>query len=74
MINFPPTLPATTATPPSNKSPSRRISPSSNLNKRAYQILDRRRMRDRRSRRGGSQLIDRRYRPERRRSSIDVSV
>ena len=74
MVNFPPTTPINTSTPTTWKGPTRRIVPSSAADKRETRALERRRMRDRRSRSGAKQVMDRRYGLERRRSSIDLSI
>ena len=74
MVNFPPTIPVSNTTPTTWKGPSHRIVPSSATDKRETRMLERRRMRDRRSRRGAKQVMDRRYGLERRRSSIDLSI
>ncbi len=73
MINFPPTIPVGSTAHTIKKTPTQRIAPSSATDKRETR-LDRRRMSDRRSRRGSKQVMDRRYGLERRRSSIDLSV
>ena len=74
MVNFPPLLPVGSQTHTVQRNSLRRTIPSSGAEKREARPQDRRRMRDRRARRGSKQLMDRRNGPERRRSSIDLSV
>lgn len=73
MINFPPTLP--TSSQIQVKRPStRRIVPSAAADRRTAQALDRRLQDRRRNRNIAQKIIDRRAGPERRRSSIDLSI
>ena len=74
MVNFPPTLPVGSVTGTIKNSSTRRTTPSNATQKREMQYSDRRRMQDRRGRRGAKQVMDRRSGPERRRTSIDLSV
>ena len=75
MINYPPLLPVGSNANPVKKKSSRRVVAASATDKRkAHLQEDHRRMRDRRTRRGAKQLVDRRTGPERRRPSIDLSV
>lgn len=74
MVNFPPTLPVGNGAHIVSKPTTRRVAQSNAAGKREAIALDRRRMKDRRSRRGAKQIMDRRAGGERRRSIIDLSV
>lgn len=73
MINFPPTLPASSQI--SVRRPTtRRIVPSAAADRRTARALDRRLQDRRRNRNIAQKIIERRAGAERRRSSIDLSV
>jgi hypothetical protein len=74
MVNFPTTYAAPSSTTSTKTDNQRRIVPSSAADKRETRDIDRRLSRDRRGRRGAKQVMDRRFGPERRRSSISFSV
>ena len=75
MVNFPPTLPVGSAARPVSKpATNRSVSQSGAAKKREVYVSDRRRSKDRRSRRGVKQIMDRRSGGDRRRSTIDLSV
>lgn len=74
MVNFPPTNPVGSAATPVNKPTVRRVNQSTAAANRQASAVDRRRMNDRRMRRGSKQIMDRRTGMDRRRSSIDLSV
>ena len=75
MVNFPSTLPVGSAAVPVRKSTVRRVTESTAAEKREAAAVDRRRRKDRRSRRGaGKWVMDRRTGADRRRSSIDLSI
>ncbi len=74
MLHFPtispPGSPSSTARQPTN----RRANPTGGADKREAVAVDRRRLRDRRTRRGARQIMDRRSGTDRRRASIDLSI
>ena len=74
MINFPPNRPIDRPADSGLNRRTRRAAPSSATVKRESTAVDRRGLRDRRSRKGAQQVIDRRTGAERRRASIDFSV
>ncbi len=74
MVNFPTTIVPITGTTTSRKGSARRVASSTAAENRETHSIDRRTRRDRRSRRGQKQIMDRRSGPERRRSTIDFSV
>ena len=74
MVNFPPAIPVGSAAPVTAKPSTRRVVQSIATSKRESVVYDRRRRSDRRGRRGGPQLMDRRCGADRRRPLIDLSI
>ena len=75
MVNFPTTTSPINATPTDQSPGSPQIVPSRAAAKREAHAIDRRAFVGRRARRGADKrVMDRRSGPERRRSSIDLSV
>lgn len=74
MINIPPTLPASSQITVRRQPATRRIVPSAAADRRTAQALDRRLNDRRRNRNIAQKIMDRRAGPERRRSSIDLSI
>ncbi|MEH6556850.1 MAG: hypothetical protein V7459_03135 [Oceanicoccus sp.] len=75
MVNFPTTTSPINVTPTPQSPRSRQIVPSRAPGNRDKGPVDRRAFLDRRDRRGATKrVMDRRSGPERRRSSIDLSV
>ncbi len=75
MVNFPTTTSPINVTPTSASPSTRHIVPSRAPEKRESRPVDRRAFQGRRGRRGAAKhVMDRRSGPERRRSSIDLSV
>lgn len=75
MVNFPTTTSPINVTPTPQSPGTKQIVPSRAPTKREARAVDRRAFIDRRGRRGADKrVMDRRSGPERRRSSIDLSV